>query len=64
MQKRIGPNWLKYNKSRKKCVFLDLSLNFVIKRIIFGHKILKMELSDKFKKASKQKRMVGCFLEI
>ena len=47
-----------------KCVFLDLSLNFVIKRIIFGHKILKMELLDNFKQASRQKRMVGCFLEI
>jgi hypothetical protein len=43
------------------CVFV---INFVIKRIILGHKILKMELLDKFKKASEQKRMVGCFLEI
>jgi hypothetical protein len=32
-------NWLKYNKKQtKKCVFLDLSLNFIIKRIIFGTK--------------------------
>ena len=45
-------------------VFLDLSLNFVIKRKIFGHKIFKMELLDNFEEASKQKRMVGCFLEI
>jgi hypothetical protein len=39
----------------KKCVFLDLSLNFVIKRIIFGRQILKMELLDNFEQASKQK---------
>ncbi len=30
----------------------------------FLGKILKMELFDNFKQASKQKRMVGCFLEI
>ncbi len=43
---------------------MDLSLNFVIKRMIFGHKIFKTELLDNFEQASKQKRMVGCFLEI
>ena len=63
-QNRIGSNWLKYNKNSKNVCFLDLRLNFVIKRIIFGHKILKMELLDNFEQASKQKRMVGCFLEI
>jgi hypothetical protein len=40
-------------------VFLDLSLNFVIKRKNFGHKILKMGLLDNFEQASKQKGMVG-----
>jgi hypothetical protein len=45
-------------------VFLDLSLNFIIKEYFFGRKILKMELLDNFKQASKQKRMAGCFLEI
>jgi hypothetical protein len=47
-----------------KVCFLDLILNFVIKRMIFGHKIFKMELLDNFEQASKQKRMVVCFLEI
>ncbi len=37
------------------CVF-GLSLNFVIKRIIFGHQILKMDLLDNFELASKQKK--------
>ena len=34
------------------------------KEYFFGHEISKMELLDNFKQASKQKRMVGCFLEI
>ncbi len=44
-----------------------LSLHFVIKRIIFRLKIFKNAIfgaMDNFKQASKQKRMVGCFLEI
>jgi hypothetical protein len=38
--------------------------NLVNLEYFFGHKILKMELLDNFKQASKQKRMVGWFLEI
>jgi hypothetical protein len=40
-------------------VFLGLSLNFVIKRIIFGHEILKMELLDNFKQASNKKELLS-----
>jgi hypothetical protein len=47
-----------------KNVFLDLSLNFIIKRIFLGAQSLKMELLDNLKEASKQERMVGCFLAI
>ena len=43
---------------------MRLTSQFIIKRMILGHKMFKMELLDNFKQASKQKRMVGCFLEI
>ena len=53
-----------WNLTKTMCVF---GLNFIIKRIVFRHKIFKNAIfgaEDSFKQASKQKRMVGCFLEI
>ncbi len=45
------------------CVF-GLSLNFIIKRIIFGAQNLKNTIFgpvDHFKQASEQKNPVGCY---
>ena len=54
----------KNNKNNKKCVFGLKSQFYNKKNNFLGHKIKKMELLDNFKQASKQKTMVGCFLEI
>ncbi len=45
-----------------KCVFSDLSLNFVIKIIILKNAVFGPV--DNFYQASKQKIKAGCFLKI
>ncbi len=45
-------------------LFLELKfLNFTIEKSKFWWKFLK-KITDNFKQARKQKRIVGCFLEI
>ncbi len=65
-QNRNTSNWLNYNKNNKNVYFRTKVLNFRIKRIFFGTNLKNVVFGplDNLKQASKQKRMVGYFLEI
>ncbi len=63
-QNRIGYNLLNYNQNNKKCNFLDFSLNFIIKRIIFGNiKFLKMELLEYLNKLESKNEWYDALLK-